>query len=130
MTSTFNPNLARAQKILFKNNIKLHPHQVIGLKWLIHKEQTSCGGILADDMGLGKTIQMLSLILALPKKLTLIVVPANLIKQWSKAINALSPTTPLIIHWSDSRINRQSLVKISHAKQSIVLTSYGLVEAK
>ena len=130
MTSTFNPNLARAQKILFKNNIKLHPHQVIGLKWLIHKEQTSCGGILADDMGLGKTIQMLSLILALPKKLTLIVVPANLIKQWSKAINALSPTTPLIIHWSDSRINRQSLVKISHAKQSIVLTSYGLVAAK
>ena len=82
MTTTFNPHLARAQKALHKNGYKLHPHQVDGVKWLIEQEKNGTGGILADDMGLGKTIQMISLLLALPKKTTLVVVPANLIKQW------------------------------------------------
>ena len=81
MSSTFNPHLARAQRTLFKNGIKLHPHQTEGLKWLIENEKKNKGGILADDMGLGKTIQMISLMIAKPKKVTLIAVPANLIKQ-------------------------------------------------
>lgn len=127
MTTSFNPHLARAQKALQKNGYKLHPHQVEGVKWLVEQEKNGTGGILADDMGLGKTIQMISLLLALPKKTTLVVVPANLIKQWSKAIKSLCPDFPLIIHWCDSRINKSSLRKIEEAKSSIVLTSYGLV---
>lgn len=130
MTTTFNPHLARAQKALHKNGYKLHSHQIEGVKWLVEQEKNGTGGILADDMGLGKTIQMISLLLALPKKTTLVVVPANLIKQWSKAIKSLCPDFPLIIHWCDSRINKSSLRKIEEAKSSIVLTSYGLVSNK
>lgn len=39
--------------------VNLLEHQKIGLTWLLHKEGTLMGGILADDMGLGKTIQMM-----------------------------------------------------------------------
>ena len=128
--STFNPHLARAQKELKKNGFKLHPHQVVGVKWLINKEKTQMGGILADDMGLGKTIQMISLLLAIPKKVTLVVVPANLVRQWTKAIKSLCPEFNLIIHWCDSRINSRSITKINQGTNSIVLTSYGLVNNK
>jgi SNF2 family DNA or RNA helicase len=54
--------------------VKLLPHQIDGVAWMMDKE---CGekvkgilpkgGILADDMGLGKTIQALSLILMNPR---------------------------------------------------------------
>ena len=130
MTTTFNTHLARAQRALFQKGYKLHTHQVDGVKWLVDKEKTYHGGILADDMGLGKTIQMISLILALPKKLTMIAVPANLIKQWSNAIKSLCPEMTLIIHWCDSRINRRSIQRIKDANHSIILTSYGLVGNK
>ena len=128
MSTSFNPHLARAQRSLFQNGFKLHPHQIQGVKWLVNQEKTTNGGILADDMGLGKTIQMISLIIARPKKLTLIAVPANLIKQWAKAIKSVCPDSPLIIHWCDSRINRNSIRRIEESKMAIVLTSYGLID--
>ncbi|OJD36590.1 snf2 family helicase atpase [Diplodia corticola] len=55
--------------------VKLLPHQVDGVSWMMDKEVGQRkkngvlpkGGILADDMGLGKTIQALALILTNPR---------------------------------------------------------------
>lgn len=36
-------------------NIKLMPHQVMGVSWMVEKERTYFkGGLLFDEMGLGK----------------------------------------------------------------------------
>ncbi|KAI9718471.1 MAG: hypothetical protein M1828_006716 [Chrysothrix sp. TS-e1954] len=56
-------------------NVRLLPHQIDGLAWMLDKEVGERkrngvlpkGGILADDMGLGKTIQALALIISNPR---------------------------------------------------------------
>lgn len=91
--------------------VKLLPHQIEGLDWMLGRElgtgrkgaRVPKGGMLADDMGLGKTLQAISLILSNPKptnskiltkrkyhpavaKTTLVVAPLALIRQWELEI--------------------------------------------
>jgi SNF2 family DNA or RNA helicase len=54
--------LASMDEALPSMKVKLMPHQVIGVAWMLDVERNAKrkGGILADSMGLGKTIQMVS----------------------------------------------------------------------
>ena len=38
--------------------MKLHPHQLEGVKWLAERHDAGHGCILGDEMGLGKTLQV------------------------------------------------------------------------
>ena len=125
---TFNHKLAKAQKALKESGIKLLPHQVVGVKWLLERERSVIkGGILADDMGLGKTVQIISVMLGNTKKINLVVVPANIIMQWKSAVERFAPSLNIVVHWGDSRINGSTLRRIDESESSVILTSYGLV---
>ena len=104
-TMLFNPYISRVQKELSKNGFSLLPHQKKGIAKLIKMETNSVGGILADEMGLGKTIQTIGMILANPKKITLIVVPASLVLQWESEIQKFAPSLKVLVHWKDRKIN-------------------------
>ena len=94
-------------------SLRLHPHQIDGVKWLMSLVQNppngQCpGGILADDMGLGKTIQIAAFLdqwncirlrqmyertthhcgQTVPQKLTiLLIVPLSLIPTWEQELS-------------------------------------------
>ncbi|EIN08787.1 P-loop containing nucleoside triphosphate hydrolase protein [Punctularia strigosozonata HHB-11173 SS5] len=75
-------------------NIRLMPHQIIGVAWMLGKERIrDKGGILADEMGLGKTVQMIATLCINrstdPKcKTTLVIAPLALLEQWVAEIDS------------------------------------------
>lgn len=82
--------------------VKLHEHQMLGLKWLQdHWRHASPGALLADDMGLGKTLQALSFMSwvklqmdngCIPTSPFLVVAPTALLKNWeAESEKFLSP---------------------------------------
>ena len=128
--------------------VKLLPHQVRGLRFLLRREEgESSGGILADDMGLGKTIQALALIITntlspvaagtkpdVTQKTqvnggTLVVAPLALIKQWEREISDRILKTHALsvcIHHGPSRTKRASDLK----KYDVVITTYDIVRSE
>lgn len=111
-------------------NIKLLPHQRLGLEWLLKMEhKTAKGGILADDMGLGKTVQAISLILSNPGKPTLIVTPVALLRQWQSEINNKihrgHQLKVFIYHSSKKASSFRDLTRYD-----VVLTSYGTLSSE
>ncbi|KAK5166978.1 uncharacterized protein LTR77_007707 [Saxophila tyrrhenica] len=132
-------------------NVKLLPHQVDGVAWMIEKEigerkrrgVLPYGGILADDMGLGKTVQSISLILTnarpgpdakpehskqkLPgkevSKCTLVVAPLALIKQWEDEIKTkVSKSHSLRVLVHHGPSRTKSALQLK--KYDVVITTY------
>jgi SNF2 family DNA or RNA helicase len=130
--------------------VKLLPHQVEGLEWMIGRElgtgkkgRVPKGGILADDMGLGKTLQSIALCISNTKptdpdliakrklpsgieKCTLVVAPLALIKQWEAEIKdkvASSHSLRVIIHHGPQRTKRFNDLK----KYDVVITTYQIL---
>ncbi|KAI9847511.1 MAG: hypothetical protein M1837_002412 [Sclerophora amabilis] len=130
-------------------DVKLLPHQIEGVYWMIDKEvgqrkngTLPKGGILADDMGLGKTLQSIALMLLNPRpsrpdsaewatrklpedleKNTLVVAPLALIKQWEKEINSRvseSHRLRVCVHHGPQRNKRFQDLK----KYDVVITTY------
>ncbi|KAL6703681.1 hypothetical protein ACN47E_009455 [Coniothyrium glycines] len=136
--------------------VKLLPHQVDGVAWMIEKEtgnhnkraKLPKGGILADDMGLGKTIQSMALILSNPRpekgvepenkknkildstsKGTLVVAPLALIKQWEAEINskvARSHELKVLVHHGPNRTKSADKLK----QYDVVITTYQVLASE
>lgn len=98
------------------SSFNLKPHQLTALEWMMKKEQQSTkGGILADDMGLGKTLELIALILKEKEeeeeekevRLTLIVCPLSLMKQWQKEISKFTKrrTISCFIYYGRNLLN-------------------------
>jgi SNF2 family DNA or RNA helicase len=94
----------------------LRPYQKVGVNWLRLVSSLGLGACLADDMGLGKTIQVLGLLLHLPGRSHLLVVPASLIANWMAELERFAP---------------QLSVSVAEASQEaatdLVITTYGML---
>ncbi|KAJ7583553.1 SNF2 family DNA-dependent ATPase [Mycena floridula] len=108
--------------------VRLLPHQCIGVSWMIDQEKSNHkGGIMADDMGLGKTVQMIAtMIMNMPGvddecRTTLIVVPGALLQQWKDEID--SKTNGVLtstIHHGKGKLKKVSQVK----DYDVVITTF------
>ncbi|KAG2117059.1 SNF2 family N-terminal domain-containing protein [Suillus discolor] len=114
--------------------VRLLPHQLIGVDWMVDQERKSPhrGGILADEMGLGKTVQMIATMAAnLPRdtdavKTTLVVVPAALLQQaslfsWKEEIETKSNDL-FTVHIHHGRDKLSTLMDVR--SKDVIITTY------
>ncbi|KAG2137485.1 SNF2 family N-terminal domain-containing protein [Suillus clintonianus] len=109
--------------------VRLLPHQLIGVNWMVDQEKRSPhkGGILADEMGLGKTVQMIATMAAnMPKdtdavKTTLVVVPSALLQQWKEEIETKSNDL-FTVHIHHGRDKLSTLMDVR--SKDVIITTY------
>ena len=120
--------LAHMDALLPGMQVKLMPHQIIGVQWMVQMEKGKHhGGILADSMGLGKTIQATATMVANPSqdmncKTTLIVAPLALLEQWKLEIEqkTCGHLSVFVFHGA---ANTRGMTKKRLKKYDVVLTS-------
>ena len=106
--------------------ISLLPFQLEGLYWMQQQEQSEWrGGLLADEMGMGKTIQMVSLLVADPKRPSLVVAPTVALLQWRNEMRKYAPSLQVLV-WHGAQ--RAKDAEALHASD-VVLTSYAVLES-
>ncbi|KAI9457065.1 SNF2 family N-terminal domain-containing protein [Russula earlei] len=121
--------LKDAKDILPGMEVRLIPHQIIGVSWMLmqEKETKYRGGIMADEMGLGKTVQMIAtMAMNIPgpdenNRTTLVIVPTALLHQWkdeleSKTNNMFSAH----IHHGKTKLKSLSSLR----EKDIIITTY------
>ncbi|KAG7662746.1 uncharacterized protein J8A68_003734 [[Candida] subhashii] len=112
-------------------NVKLYPHQVIGLDFFKKRESEPIkGGLLCDDMGLGKTIQMIALMLinrnkSNPEnsrflKTSLILCPPAVMHQWKQEIETKASGLSVMIYHGPKRAKLLGAIP----KYDVVITTY------
>ena len=118
--------------VLADAQVDLNPHQVDAALFAI-RSPLSKGVILADEVGLGKTIEaglVLSQTWAERKRRLLVIVPANLRKQWSQELADKFYLPSVIL---EARSFNEAIAKgnLNPFKQdAIILCSYQFAKAK
>ena len=118
--------------VLADAQVDLNPHQIEAALFAF-RNPFSRGAILADEVGLGKTIEaglLLSQRWAERKRKLLIIVPANLRKQWSQELSDKFHLPSIIM---ENRSFNESIRNGNlnpFVQSSIVLCSYQFVRSK
>ncbi len=112
--------------------VDLNPHQIDAALFAF-RSPLSKGALLADEVGLGKTIEagiLLSQKWAERRRKLLIIVPANLRKQWNQELTDkfFLPSAILETRTFNERIRRGNLNPFNHPE--IVICSYHFARAK
>lgn len=106
--------------------VDLNPHQVAAAMFAV-RSPLAAGAILADEVGLGKTIEA-SLLLAQKwaerKRRLLVVVPANLRKQWSVELADKFHLPSVILENKDIKLQAQQGNFNPFRQEAIVIVSY------
>ena len=113
-----NQSLTQTQHTFMRKGVRLYPHQLAGINWMLDLEKASVGGILADDPGVGKTYQMLTVIMTKISAVspTLVIVPTSLLSQWRQAAEYLVSSDSILVYHGNKRHFRPA---------PLVITTYG-----
>lgn len=114
--------------------VSLHPHQLIGVEWMITLYQNGLNGILADEMGLGKTIQVVAFLAYLLEQGIsgpfLVVAPLSTIKNWEKEFERFCPSITTCCYYgappARAKLRRQ-FIKKGKLQIPVFITSYEIV---
>ncbi|KAJ1609896.1 hypothetical protein OIY81_2207 [Cryptosporidium canis] len=110
-------------------NLRDHPHQYDGVRWMWSRFRRSEGGILADEMGLGKTIQVCVFIGALYRSeiasFMLVILPASLMSQWVEELDKWCPKIPKFTYHGASNARDCALKGLySSERGGILITTF------
>lgn len=100
------------------NGELISPYQPNGVRFMILKELTGPGSILADDMGLGKTVMTVAFILGMHTEgqlPTLVVAPKSVCQQWKDEIHKFSSLRCVVYDRSITDFSEYDVVVVSYS---------------